>query len=290
MRRDFKKRRVFSIVLIILPALLCAGCVSLMEKTGRVLDGSAFAEKKIARYRARKKKGAAFDMELLHASDKAGQRLLVITQNKFPAVQIRGTEPNAENAFYVRSVDYISGNTSGWNQYSLELSGSGTCVLGDSTAIISLNNDIEKVQISRGKIRRFDTTITDSEALTNLRNREERIESLVEWMKERENAPHGLDRKAFQAYWKPILVPEICPKRKRPAGWRIDGDIFIRAEDIKWNTGYTERVFPETLRPVRDSGTLLRDWEEALEWVYLQYEWETLTAMLSREITLKRVK
>jgi hypothetical protein len=288
-KKNNKEKRLFSCILAAVAAL-CTGCVSLMEMTGRVLDGSAFEEKKIARYRALEKEGAAFDMELLHAHNKAGQRLLVISQNKFPAVQIRGTEPNAEGDFYVRSVDYISGNTSGWNQYSLELSGSGTCVLSDSTARISLNSDIEKVQISRGKIRRFDTTLIDNEALTNLRNREERIESLAEWMKERENAPHGLDRRSFQTYWKPILFPEICSKRQRPDGWQFDGDTFNRAEDIKWNTGYTERVFPEILRPVRDSGTLLRDWEEALEWIYLQYEWETLTAMFSREITLKRVK
>jgi len=270
--------------------LLCIGCVSLMEKTGKALDGSAFAEKKIARYRARAKEGAEFDMEILHAQDKAGQRLLVVSQGKFPAVQMRVTEPDSEQNFYVSSVDYVSGNTAGWNQYSMELSGTGSCVLSETGAVFSLNGDIEKVQITQGKIRLYDTTIIGGNAVNNLRNREDRIEALAEWMRGREDAPQGLDRKAFQNFWKPVLFPEICPKRKRPAGWQLDGDVYKRAEEIKWNTGYSQRVFPELFWPVRDSGTLLRDWEEAFEWIYLQYEWETFIGMFSREITLKKVK
>jgi len=269
---------------------LCAGCVSLMEKTGKALDGSAFAEKKIARYRAREKEGAEFDMELLHAQNKAGQRLLLVSQNKFPAVQLRVTEPDSEGKFYASSIDYVSSSTAGWNQYSMELSGTGLCVLSDTAAAFSLNSDIEKVQITRGKIRLYETTLTGGEAVNNLRNREDRIEAIAEWMKEREDAPQGLDRRAFAAYWKPILFPEISPKRKRPAGWQIDGDTYARAEEIRWNTGYSRRVFPEPFWPVRDSGTLLRDWEEALEWIYLQYEWETFIGMFFDEITLKRVK
>ena len=268
----------------------CISCVSLMEKTGQVLDGSAFAEKKIARYRTRKKDGAAFDTEILHAQNKAGQRILVISQNKFPTVRMRTTEPDTDGKIIINSIDYISGNTAGWNQYSLELTGSGSCVLREKSAAFSLNDDIEKVQISRGKIRRFDTTIINSDALTNLRNREERIEALADWMKKQENTPEIQDSSAFAAYWKPILFPEICPKRKRPAEWQLEGDEYIRAEEIKWNTSYTERLFPDELRPIRNSGTLLRDWEEAPEWIYLQYEWETFTAIFSHEITLKRVK
>ena len=153
-----------------------------------------------------------------------------------------------------------------------------------------MNNDIEKVQVQSGKIRLYDSTISGSSALENLRNREERIEALIEWMKNLENAPLNLDRKAFMEYWKPILLPETCAKSKRPSNWLLEGDKFNKAEDINWNTGYSERVFPEELRPVRNTGTLLRDWEEAFEWIYFQYEWEAFIAMLSIENTLQRAK
>ena len=269
-------------------ALLC-GCVSLMEKTGRVLDGSAFKEKKIARYRAKEKEGAEFDMELRHVRNKAGQQALLVSQNKFPAIQLRTSEPDMQGKFFINSLDYVSGNTAGWNQYSLELSGTGDCFFEPSGAVFSLDGDIEKIQVSGGKIRLYDTTITGGDALNNLRNREERINVLTDWMKSL-NTPELLDRRSFTAYWKPILFPEICAKRKRPADWQLSGDEYNWAEEIKWNKAYSIRIFPEILRPVRDSGTLLRDWEEAFEWIYLQYEWETLIGLFSREITLKRVK
>jgi hypothetical protein len=265
-------------------------CVSLIEKTGQVLDGSAFAEKKIARYEALTKEGAACDMEILDAQSKSGQRSLIISLKKFPAIKIRGSEPDEEGNFTLSSLEYLSGNTSGWNEYSLELFGTGTFKTDNNSATFSIDGEIEHVQISRGKIRRYDTRVTGSDALTNLRNRGLRVESLTEWMKSGENAPSGQDRGGFNKYWKPFLFPEMCAKKKRPAGWQQEDDVWAKAEDIRWNISYTERLFPEELRPVRDSGTLLRDWEEAFEWIYLMYEWDTLSGLLSLETNLKQVK
>jgi hypothetical protein len=105
-----------------------------------------------------------------------------------------------------------------------------------------------------------------------------------------EYAPYRQTIDDFEKYWKPLLFPEIVSKKKKPSGWLQEGDQFIRAEDIKWNTSYTERIFPEVLRPVRDSGTLLSDWEEALHWIYLEYEWERIAGILSREIVLQKIK
>ena len=75
-----------------------------------------------------------------------------------------------------------------------------------------------------------------------------------------------------------------------PEGWERENDQWVKAEDIRWNTGYTERVFPEHLREIRNSGTLLRDWEEAVEWLYVEYEWDRLTEMLSGETVLYKTK
>ena len=284
-----KITKKLGLVFLSLLLFAVAGCVSVMDRTGKILDGSAFEEKRISRYRAREKDGAAFDMELLHVENKIGQRSLVISQKIFPAVQIRATEPNAQGIIHITSIDYLSGNTSGWNQYRFDLSGTGSCVLGDTQAVFSLNYDIEAIQISSGKIRFNDSTLIGSAAAENLRNRADRIEVLTEWMKDLDDSVQELDRKAFKEYWKPFLLPETCPRNKRPAEWQQPGDTFVKSEDIRWNTGYTERVFPEVLWQVRNSGTLLRDWEEAFEWIYLIYEWEMFVGMFSAEITLNRI-
>jgi hypothetical protein len=307
-----RKSLLWFIVCVLAP-LSFTGCVSLMEKTGKALDGSAFAEKKVAVYRTA-------GMELQEVQNKAGERSFFIVLRQFPAIKIRGSAPNEEGEFYLTSLDYLGGNTHGWNEYRLDLSGYGKLALNETTAVFSVSDEIEAVQISAGRIRRYDTRITGNDALTNLRNRRERIVALTEWM----NAPSeevelseeaepaeedglsedgggrketakkettkSVDRVYFELHWKPLLFPELVSKKKRPGNWQQEGDKWVRAEDIRWNASYTERTFPEELRVIRDSGTMLRDWEEALEWIYMEYEWGRITALLAQETVLNRVK
>ncbi|MDR0315386.1 MAG: hypothetical protein LBH97_00635 [Treponema sp.] len=269
---------------------LFGNCASLVEKAGQVLDGSAFDEKKIAVYRAAKKQGAITDMMIQEVQNRAGERSVVISLEEFPAMKIRGSAPNEQGDFIFSSLDYLGSNVQGWNEYRLDLSGYGNLRLGETTAVLSVPNEIEAVQISWGRIRRYDTRITGTEALTNLRDRRERITALAEWVNSREDAPYGLSLNEFEKYWKPLLFPELLSKKKRPEGWQQEGDEWIKAEDIRWNTSYTGRVFPEILWPIRNSGTLLRDWEEALSWVYMECEWERIMGLFSQGIVLTRTK
>ena len=267
--------------------LLCTGCVSLMDKAGQVLDGSAFAEKKTAVYRTA-------DIEMREMRNRAGERSVLISLKQFPTMKIRGSAPDERGEFQLVSMDYLGGSPHGWNEFRLDLSGSGNLVLGDTTAALSVFEEVETVGISSGRIRRYDTRITGTEALTNLRNRHERILALAEWINSSENplaAPAPLNnQKKFVQYWKPLLFPEMTKKKKQPKDWRQEGDQWARAEDIRWNTSYTERVFPELLRNIRNSGTMLRDWEEALDWLYIECEWTRITETLSGETVLQRKK
>jgi hypothetical protein len=72
----------------------------------------------------------------------------------------------------------------------------------------------------------------------------------------------------------PWLFPEVYgystpPPAKHSVQW---------GEDIPWNTDYSAASFAENLRPVRDSGTLLRDFEESPELWRLCYVWPSLWA------------
>ena len=239
--------------------LLLSGCVSVMEKAGQALDGSAFAEKRIANYRAETKKGAAADMEVTLVQNKAGEQSVIIALGDFPMMKLRGSAPNENGDFYLTSLEYLGGNVHGWNEYTMDILGEGTLILNNS-AVLEINEEIEVVQISAGRIQRYDTRIVGSEAVTGLRNRHERIAATVEWMASRNSAAQVKTIDDFEKYWKPIIFPEMVSKKNRPAGWLHEGDMFQRAEDIRWNTSYTERVFSEELWPVRNSGTMLRDW------------------------------
>jgi hypothetical protein len=274
---------LFPLVIIIL-----SSCVSVMEKIGQALDGSAFKEKTLAVYKAAGNYNFQSDIKLSVVENKNEEKSIIITIEKFPMIKLVGSFPDENGVFFVTTLEFLAGSTHGWNEYSLELAGTGTLKLED-TVILNIE-EIEIVQISSGRIQRYDTRIIGSDALSSLRNRRERIISTIVWMSSLEYAPQEQTIDDFEKYWKPLLFPEIVSKKKKPSGWLQEGDQFIRAEDISWNTSYTERIFPEELRPVRDAGTLLRDWEEALRWIYLEHEWERIADSLSREIVLQKIR
>jgi len=262
-----------------------------MEKAGRKIDGSAANEKKVSVYRASKKDGAAQDIAVTVIKNKASEQSVLITLDKYPMMRLRCSMPDENGGFFINSLEYLSGSVHGWNEYSMEILGTGSLSFGE-TCVLEIDKDIEHIQITSGRIQRYDTRITGAQALTSLRNRNERIIATTAWMTSF-NTPEKqtiTDIEGFESFWKPILFPELVSKKKKPEGWLKEGDVFITAEDIHWNTGYTERTFREELHPVRNSGTMLRDWEETLSWIYLYYEWENIKETISQKTILRSVK
>jgi hypothetical protein len=272
-----------------------------MQKTGEVVDGSAFAEKKTAAYRTGGKKqgrektpapdsGAGILVE--EVSRKNGENFIAIRIEALPTLRLLGSEPDAGGGFSLVSLEFLCPNLSGWNEFSRELSGTGVFRAGEE-AVLRLDGEAEVLDITGGKIRRNSSRITGDQAASALRNRQERVSALAEWMKARPDQKNGgryASQSDFEAYWQPILFPELAKAAARPPEWTAEGAVWVRGEDVKWNAAYTDALFPEELRPVRNSGTLLRDWEEAAGWVYLQYEWDRIMESLTHEIRLVKIK
>ena len=273
-------------------ALLNGGCVSLAEAGGRILDGSAFAEKTLAVYREEPERGTRVD----RLRDRAGQEFIVIRVDSVPNLRIRGSLPDGECDFFVTSLEFLSPNLNGWNEFTLELSGSGSFSEGRSTGgvhTLQLGTPLETLDISEGTIRRGSARLSGEQALTALRNRRERIAVLARWMQEQPGLPGFPDQAAFEAHWKPLLFPELSKPKDRPAAWaraHADSGERVLGEDIRWSVAYTEALFPEDLWPVRNSGTLLRDWEEAAPWIRLEFEWDTIVESLFGKIELVQIQ
>jgi len=280
--------KFIKVFILVVLTLLISGCISLMEKTGQALDGSASKFKTISVYStSSKNQKQKPGINISVVENKNNEKSIIITIEEFPMMKIRGSFPDENGSFFLTELEFLAGSTFGWNEYTLELIGIGKLKLED-TAILRIE-EIESVQITKGRIQRYDTRLTGNEALSALRNRRERILALTSWMASL-NLVKGLTVEQFEEYWQPILLPETVSKEKRPADWKQSEDKFKRAESIRWNTGYTERKFPEELRPIRNSGTLLRDWEEALYWIYMEYEWENIVELLSKEYILTKIK
>ncbi|GHT77678.1 hypothetical protein FACS1894130_02820 [Spirochaetia bacterium] len=292
-------------ILMVLITLLLAGCAGLVEKGGHVLDGSAFATKTLAVF---EDKNAGPDHKGIRVSqilEKKGNReIIVITVNAFPTLRLNGSAPLWNGRFTLESLEFLSPNLTGWNEFSRELSGEGLFWVNGLSATFTLAAVPEVLDIGAGKIRRNTTRITGDQALTALRNREERVYAITSWMKEwlEANDPGRssfIDLKEFEGYWKPILFPETLSAKKRPAPWKAFGadgpnranrDEWTRGEDISWSKTYTAALFPEEIRPIRDSGTLLRDWEEASAWIYYQFAWDYIMESLTSETHLSKIK
>jgi hypothetical protein len=266
--------------------LIFTGCASLAEMTAHILDGSAFVEKTVAIYKTQKKKGDIISVKKM----KDGGEKLVLTLNALPGLTFGMTAPDEDGKISFTAFTFLCSNSSGWNEFTMDVSGSGVFRIAGSDAFFQLTAPLDVLQISDGNIRRGDSRITGDTALSALRNRRERLVALADWMRSREGAPDFATQKAFEKYWKPILMPELVSKKKHPSEWQTTDATWKRAEEVKWNTAYTAAVFPEDLGVLRDTGALLRDWDEAVAWLYLEAQWDTVVRSLSHGLKLAQTK
>jgi hypothetical protein len=255
-------------------SLLFSGCLSLTEKTGRLLEGDI--NYTVRHYRSPKAVPRGRGYQVLERAGKDGRGLDILIES-FPFFILRASMPEEDGSFYLKSLDYLGGNSLGWVEFSLALSGGGTFIAREGgLSTLRLRPPTEAALISGGRISRAGTRLSGEDALGALKNRYERIQVLAEWMRRREVPPRVTGSVGdFDTYWKPLLLPELVPRKKRPPRYDAGEDArWVRAEDIRWNAAYTEMLLPGELRSLRDSGTLKRDWEESREWIFLVYAWD----------------
>jgi hypothetical protein len=269
-----------------LGGLILGGCMSLMERGGRLLDGSARAEKTLEHYRGGEKNGT----ELRRIRQKGGEEYIAISQAAMPTLLLKGSIPDPAGGFSLTALSFLCSSPSGWNEFTMAVSGRGVFQYDGNLGTLRVETPIELLAVTGGKIRHNDRRLGGAEALSALDGRYERIRALSEWMAVQPDVPRFQDQRGFESYWKPILLPELVSAKKRPKTWTAKNARWVRAEDIRWNGTYTEGLFPEELRILRDSGSLLRDWEEAAGWIYLVYAWDRIIEPLGNEIPLNKIK
>jgi len=183
----------------------------------------------------------------------------------------------------------------GWNEFTLDVLGDAFfSVRGGVVGRLSITTgDIERIQISSGQIHLKSSRLTGNAALTPLRNRRERVLALVEWIQGRETSLQArsvfFNQEEFEIYWRIRLFPELLFKATRPPEYQVGNAEWNRADSVNWNKTYTEYLLSEDLWELRNSGALLRDWEEALPWIYMEYSWNNIISSF-KETNLVIVK
>jgi hypothetical protein len=239
----------------------CGTVTGLVEKGGRFLEGGASRYKIDTRWEALSTPG--LDVQNIRWED--GKTGIVFSTPDVPFITFYGTLPEDDGIFYITRARFLAGNYGGWNEFDIEISGIGRIrPLGDGAISFVIFGEINLQAITNGKIRREDTRLIGNRALEELVNRNERIIALTAWMKQyaaENHAPDFANDDDFEKYWRNILFPGKSP----PSG-----------------------ALPEELQMLRESGALDADWDEALSWIYLYYEWKKMIGALNREVILMK--
>jgi len=269
-------RTIFAIILF-------SSCAGLVQKSGEIVEGSAFNEMKIAAYSSGgKSKETKIELFELKLDD--GRWVTDVKSSEWPGLTLRGGMPAGNGSYELHEARILSSHYNGWNDFNLDLIGTAFFINPlKSGGTFRISGDVERVQISSGRIRLKGSRLTGNAALTALRNRRERILALCEWMNNRieseVSAPGQTvlgNQKEFEKYWKPLLFPELVSKSRRPQGYVTNNADWRRADSVKWNLTYTKEFFDEGLWEYRNSGAMLRDWEEALPWIFMEYNWDSI--------------
>ena len=90
----------------------------------------------------------------------------------------------------------------------------------------------------------------------------------------------GFYSKEFLRDLESLLFPELygySEKFPEPDGGNsAQAERYVREENVHWDTLYSRTYLPEELQPLRDSGTLLRDYEEGSGLFVMALTWNLL--------------
>jgi hypothetical protein len=282
-----KKSKNIILTLTQLTTLFCVtfmamACTSLIQKTGDLLNGNISKEKTTAVFRSEKR--PRIEVKEIRAEN--GEKALIISSGAYMGLTLRGVIPK-DGALSFTQADILSTHVHGWNQITLELLGQGSFNVNGDKSTLSVPHAPETVLISSGKIRYKDDRMSGADSQAYLRNRRERILAITGWMKGHTTQEFS-SQKEFEKYWKPHLFPELASRSSRPLTYTGKDAQWVQDNGVKWNDNYTKALFPDELWEIRNSGALLRDWEEAASWIYIEYSWDAIAASFNGlELTKK---
>jgi hypothetical protein len=89
----------------------------------------------------------------------------------------------------------------------------------------------------------------------------------------------GYDSKEFRKDLERLLFPEVYGYGAAfppPPYWEGPEDRYVEKEEVLWDRSYSRTYIPPELQPVRDSGTLFRDYWECSGFFILGSTWDLL--------------
>ncbi|HOL57988.1 MAG TPA: hypothetical protein PLD75_10575 [Spirochaetota bacterium] len=184
---------------------------------------------------------------------------------------------------YINAMKFLATWPNGWTEGEASVYARLKLIKEDDYYRCKVEENFQFFEITKGAIRYQDDYYYDEKGLTNVKNKFDRIMALNEFLKNNNNMPEFFYTPIFKSKYgesykervERILFPEFFSDSiiyKDPEFKITDpSNDLVLAETILWNKKYTDKIFPEHLRNIRNSGTMLRDFEETIELCFAEY-------------------
>jgi len=207
-------------------------------------------------------------------------------------------EQNENLTFEINEIRLFGSWPNGWTEAVYEANGKIIFTKKENSYISKVVDDLEIFEIKYGGIRYIDNFYINNDGANKVKDRIERSKQLVNFLKERKfdkfygspsrQTKYGKsfknatqiylfpESKGFNGLEKKNLLPEIYYKNSVSLQ-DATGDKTVKkskyqfAQGYLWNKDYTARVFPANLHELRNTGSLWRDYEEAIQIIFTLY-------------------
>ena len=247
--------------------------------------------------------GAELMIDIYRASDRpeaSNQPEARIRSSLIPALTLVGDLVPGERGqteIYLTTIELFANWANGWTEGRYEASGrlsliatnafdpgvesSSGRLMAPGRYVLRVEDPPKLWGVVAGEIRYYDSYYRGDDGVAKVRARVDRLQALAEFLREQPDSPEfyrhmrrgSPEHPSFREDSLPRLFPE-------PAGEELPEGPREIGSDIAWSVDYTEKNFPEQLRPLRNSGTMFRDYEEALELFYSFYNLEHVTTAM----------
>jgi hypothetical protein len=199
---------------------------------------------------------------------------------------LRGRAERDGEAWKLRidRMEWFGNWNEGWTEASFGAEGELSLVPSGEGWAVAVERAPAIGQPEKATIRLYGNYFDGDEALGLLSRRWERIKAAADFVKER-FPEAGPGAKRYGRAVRAFLFPELYGYAKAGAPLPAKGHGVKVGESVRWDSDYSASVFPEELRELRDSGTMLRDFEEGLGLWSLRQRWDRIW---SEEIIVAR--
>jgi hypothetical protein len=270
-----------------------------------LLTGCATVEKKLVV----DKNESGFASKLSFMTNDKGEKWMELTSSLIDPAVISGeysTDESGDLVFDIKKLRFYTSWVNGWTEGEYNAIGKLKFHSGDGGAHCTVIDKFEIGEIEKGTIRFYDDFLMGEKGLDAVRNRFDRIQAVNSYLKTkgfREFYNHAwLDKKpdriSFKSGTLKFLFPELAINSAL-TGKDVSSDLKITnplkeislKETVAWNKLYTQKTFPDNLKEVRNSGTMLRDYEEALKLFYMDYNMDYYFGkVLENEVFKEKIK